>query len=172
MTDHPSTDPAGTATPPTIAPSTLPRTDSDALADALRAEVAAIYAYGTVAAYALPGRMDQIAGHVAAHRARREAVIGILTDAGRQTPAAAAGYTLPFPVDDPESAARLAATAEQDCAVAWRSVLERAHADGTRAFALPALSDAAVRAGKWRVALDVAPPTIRFPGTPDEDRPN
>lgn len=168
MTDRAPADAADTAATPTIAPATLPRTDSDALADALRAEQAAIYAYGTVSAYSRPGRKDRIAGHIAAHRARREAVIGVLTDAGRPAPAAAAGYTLPFPVDDPESAARLAVTAEQDCTVAWRSVLERARTDGTRAFAVPALSDAAVRAGKWRVALDAAPPTVPFPGTPDE----
>ncbi|QDQ97672.1 ferritin-like domain-containing protein [Tomitella fengzijianii] len=144
-------------------------TDADvaALTTALGAEDGALYAYGTATAFAQPDRLPQIAEHAAAHRARRESVIAILTAAGAGVPPSAAGYTLPFPVDDPVSAARLAATSEHDCAVAWRSALEHAKSPEVRDFSATALADAAVRAGKWRVALGITPATVAFPGTPE-----
>lgn len=155
------------AAEPTVDPTTLPDADTSALADALRAEDAAVYAYGMTTAFALPARQKQIAEHTAAHRARREAVTDMLTAAGVPAPPTAAGYTFPFPVDDPTSAARLAATAEHDCAVAWRSALEHAETAGVRDFAVTALTDSAVQAGNWRVALGIEPPTVAFPGTPE-----
>lgn len=159
---------------PAVAPSTssasgtpeLSDADIAALSTALGAEDGAIYAYGTATAFARPDRLSQIAEHAAAHRARREAVIAMLTAAGADAPPAAAGYTLPFPVDDAASAGRLAVTAEHDCAVAWRSALEHARSSEIRDFAVTALSDAAVRAGRWRVAVGTVPPTVAFPGAP------
>lgn len=155
----PSAGPTGTAPD-------LSEADIAALSSALSAEDGAIYAYGVATAFARPDRLPQISEHVAAHRARREAVIAMLTAAGAVAPPAAAGYTLPFPVDDADSAARLAVAAEHDCAVAWRSALEHARSAEVRDFAVTALSDAAVRAGKWRVAVGTVPPTTAFPGTP------
>lgn len=160
-----TTAPATTAEPP-LDPAALTAGDITALTTGLAAEDAAIYAYGTMTAFARADRRPQIAEHAAAHRARRESLVRLLSAADAPVPPAAAGYTLPFPVTDPASAARLAVAAEEDCAVAWRSALERADSDGVRGIAVDALSAAAVLAARWRVALDVAPPTVPFPGTP------
>ncbi|GAA4816122.1 ferritin-like domain-containing protein [Tomitella cavernea] len=167
MTETPAATSAPAAASAVTDPARLTDADIAALTAALGAEDAALYAYGTATAFARPDRLPQIAEHAAAHRARRAAVIGILTAAGAPVPPSAAGYTLPFPVDDPVSAARLAVVAEHDCAVAWRSALEHADSAGVRDFSATALADAAVRAGKWRVALGTVPATVAFPGTPE-----
>lgn len=140
--------------------------DIDALGFALQAENAAIYSYGLITAYGNPGRRDQVAIHTAAHRARRDGAEALLSAAGAAAPAAAAGYTVPFPVTDANSAAELAVAAEQDAAVAWRSALERADSERVRTVAIDNLTDSAIRTGNWRLALGVEPPTTAFPGQP------
>src|SRR5699024_1711666 len=71
----PSTPNAG----PTRTAPDLSDADIAALSSALSAEDGAIYAYGVATAFARPDRLPQISEHVAAHRARREAVIAMLT---------------------------------------------------------------------------------------------
>lgn len=143
-----------------------PGPEQQALVDALRAEYAAIFAYGPVAAFSNPTRANLVAANTAAHRARRDATIDALTAAGVEPPQPDPGYTLPFPVTDPTSAARMAAQVEADTAVAWRSVLERAQSEDTRESAVTALTEAAVRAANWRAILGDQPPTTAFPGQP------
>ena len=155
-----------TAPTPAADAEPLSENDIDALGLALQAENAAIYSYGLITAYGNPGRRDQVAIHSAAHRARRDGAQTMLTAAGAAAPTAAAGYTVPFPVTDADSAARLAVAAEQDAAVAWRSALERAESERVRTVAIDNLTDSAIRAGNWRVALGIAPPTTAFPGQP------
>ncbi|MDG3010950.1 ferritin-like domain-containing protein [Rhodococcus sp. D2-41] len=138
--------------------------DQQALTGALQSVYAAVYAYGLIAAYANPTRATQVATLVAAHRAVRDEAVDLLASAGAPIPREAAGYTVPFPVTDPKSAARLAVRVEDDCAVAWRAALERADAEAVRDIAVQALADCAVRAGNWNVALNVQPPTTAFPG--------
>jgi hypothetical protein len=77
------------------------------------------------------------------------------------------GYLTPEPVTDAASALRLAITAETDAAAAWRSVVERSPADADmRGTALEALTDAAVRATRWRATAGTTPLTVPFPGAP------
>ncbi|MCX5046548.1 ferritin-like domain-containing protein [Aldersonia sp. NBC_00410] len=140
--------------------------EQQALIDALRAEHAAIFAYGLVAAFSNPQRADLIATNSAAHRARRDATIDALTAASIDPPVADSGYTVPFPVVDPITAAQLAATVESDTAVAWRSVVERAAAEHTRRTGVDALTECAVRLATWRTILGTAPVTVPFPGQP------
>lgn len=140
--------------------------EQQALVDALRAEHAAVFAYGIVAAYSNPARSTQVAADTAAHRARRDATIDALSAANVIAPGAEPGYTLPFPVTDPTTALQLAVQVEADTAVAWRSVIERAQSEPTRASAVDALTESAVRAANWRAVLGVAPPTVAFPGQP------
>ncbi len=144
----------------------------DALQGALAAEHAAIWAYGVVAAF-VPGALDgQLEEAASAHQARRDAIERVLIDAGALPVPPEPGYLTPQPVTDAASALRLAITAETDAAAAWRSVVElspveRSAADpGLRGAALDALTEAAVRATRWRATASVSPLTVPFPGAP------
>jgi hypothetical protein len=138
--------------------------EQQSLVDALAAEHSAVFGYGVVSAFADPARADDVATDTAAHRARRDATIDALISVGVDPPVAAPGYTVPFPVIDPSSAARLALQIETDTAVAWRSVVERARSEPARANAIEALTDTAVRAAHWRTHLGIVPPSVPFPG--------
>ncbi|MFD4295540.1 ferritin-like domain-containing protein [Rhodococcus sp. NPDC058505] len=140
--------------------------EQQALVDALRAEHAAVFAYGIVAAYSNPTRAAQVAADTAAHRARRDATIDALSAANVDAPGAEPGYTIPFPVADPTAAIQLAVQIEADTATAWRSVIERAQSEPVRAAAVDALTESALRAASWRAVLGVNPPTVAFPGQP------
>jgi len=146
--------------------------EQQALADALRAEHAAVYAYGLVDAYAAPQRRTAVNEAASAHRARRDATTSLLRTNGVAPPAAEAGYVIPMPVTDPTTAVALAAEIENETAVAWRSLLERSTpqpggtAMGLRSTAVGSLTDCAVRGARWRVVLGQSPPTRAFPGQP------
>jgi hypothetical protein len=140
--------------------------EQQGLIDAVRAEHAAVFAYGIVAAFSNPQRADLIATNSAAHRARRDATVDALTAASVPAPVADSGYTVPFAVFDPVTAAQLAATIESDTAVAWRSVVERAESEHTRRTGIEALTECAVRLATWRTILGTAPATVPFPGQP------
>lgn len=144
-----------------------PQVPVGALQAALGAEHAAVWAYGLVGAFvpdALSRRLDEAA---TAHQARRDATQRILIDAGAAPVPPEPGYLTPEPVTDAASALRLAITAETDAAAAWRSVVERSPADADlRGTALEALTDAAVRATRWRATVGATPLTVPFPGAP------
>ena len=140
--------------------------EQQALVDALQAEYAAIYAYGVIGAFSNPDRSELVAVDAAAHRARRDSTVDALIAASVRAPEPAAGYTIPFPVVDPISAAQLAAQVESDTAVAWRSVIERAQSEHTRGTGVDALTECALRLGTWRKILGTTPPSVPFPGQP------
>lgn len=135
-----------------------------ALYDAVVTEHAAIYGYGVVSAHSLPTRNELISEALAAHRERREAALALLAAQDVDAPLPAAGYQLPITVDSPTEAARLAARIEDDCAVAWRAVLEQSGSAEDRGFALSALTQCAVLAARWRQVLGGWPITRAFPG--------
>ncbi|WP_406231389.1 ferritin-like domain-containing protein [Nocardia sp. NBC_01009] len=141
-------------------------TDAERLAliDALNAEYAAVYAYGVIDAYASTERDRLVTQYTAAHRARRDSTVEALTAAGTTAPPPDAAYTAPFPIDDPIPAANLAVTVETDCAVAWRSVVERADTELVRWMGIEALTESALRQATWQAILGAAPPTVAFPG--------
>ncbi|MFC9789939.1 ferritin-like domain-containing protein [Rhodococcus sp. NPDC127528] len=153
-------------TSPTSSSTATVGPEQQGLVDALRAEHAAVYAYGIVAAFSNPTRAGQVSADAAAHRARRDATADALAAASVTAPGAETGYTLPFPVTDPTTAIQLAAQVEADTAVAWRSVIERAQSEPTRAMGVDALTEAALRGARWRAVLGVTPPTVAFPGQP------
>ena len=135
---------------------------SDGLADALRAEYAAIYGYGVVGPYL--SEAHAAAGKEAeeTHRQRRDTLLEQLAEASAAPPAAEAAYRLPFPVTDAAAAVKLAVHLEEGCAEAWRAALPVTTGE-QRKFALDALIDCAVRATRWRVAAGL-PATVPFPG--------
>ncbi len=135
-----------------------------ALYDAVVGEHAAIYGYGVVSAHSLPTRNELVSEALAQHRDRREAALAMLAASEIKAPLPAAGYQLPLVIDSPTAAARLAARIEDDCAVAWRAVLEQSGSEQDRRFALTALTQCAVLAARWRQVVGAWPVTRAFPG--------
>ena len=155
------TSPTPSTTPDPDRPSDA---DKAALFDAVATEHAAIYGYGMVSAHSSPDENDLVSQALAQHRERREAAITMLTDRSAKAPLPAVGYQLPFPVADPVDAGKLAVRMENDCAVAWRAVLEQASSEQDRAFAVTALGESAVLAARWNQVIGVWPVTSAFPG--------
>lgn len=132
------------------------------LGAALAAEEAAIYAYGLVGVrLTSAGEETEARAAEQAHRQRRDYLVGIVQSAAP----APAGYRLPFPVTDRATALKLAIQVEDGVAQAWRPVLPVTTAAG-RGTALAALTDAAVRATRWRRLAEANPVTMAFPGRP------
>ena len=131
---------------------------------ALAAEQAAIYAYGIIGVR-LASAGDQAEARTAeqAHRQRRDYLVIRMDQLQVAASAAPAGYELPFPVTDRAAALKLAIRIEDGVAQAWRPVLPVTQ-DADRATALSALTDAAVRATRWRRLAEVTPVTLPFPG--------
>lgn len=140
-------------------------TTTDALIVALNAENAAIFTYGVVAAYAATSRSQTIAEYTAEHRSRREELAAALTAAKVPVPAAAPGYNLSAPVTDPVSALTAALTTEEDCAVAYRALIEQAGDAPARRLGLDGLTETAGRAATWRLTLRISPVTVALPGS-------
>ncbi|MFD4401921.1 ferritin-like domain-containing protein [Nocardia sp. NPDC058499] len=141
-------------------------TEQQALADALGAEYAAVYAYGMIATHAGADQQRTVAQYTAAHRARRDATVDILSGRRGTVPPPEAAYTMPLAVTDPDSAAQLAIVVETDTAVAWRAVVEQAETDTTRRIGIEALTESAGRVAVWRSVRGADPVTTAFPGRP------
>ncbi|MEZ7005943.1 ferritin-like domain-containing protein [Streptomyces sp. AD55] len=137
----------------------------EALQAALAAEHAAVYGYGVVGGRIGEGRRTEARAAYDAHRARRDALAREVRDLGGRPVAAAAGYTLPFPVRDAASAVRLAAELEDGVAGVY-SDLVRAADGARRATAAGALREAAVRAVRWRGGSVAFPGLAERAGTP------
>ncbi|MFE9776310.1 ferritin-like domain-containing protein [Streptomyces sp. NPDC005931] len=128
-----------------------------ALQAALAAEHAAVYGYGVVGGRIGEERRAEARTAYDAHRARRDALVREVRDAGGEPVAAAAAYALPFPVPDPAAAVRLAAELEDRVAGVY-SDLVRSSGGERRGTAAGALREAAVRAVRWRGE------SVAFPG--------
>jgi hypothetical protein len=139
-------------------------TAANATQDALGAEHAALWVYGLVSAF-LPADFDAaVQEGRSAHRARRDATELLLSGAGQSPRSAEPAYVTPQPVTDQASAIAVLVVAETDVTVAWRAVLERTDDKALRAAALAGLTDAAVRATRWRRAGGQTPATSALPG--------
>lgn len=141
--------------------------DSAALCDALSVEYSTVYGYGMVSALSPPSVNDIVVEALNQHRQRRDDVIAMLNARKVIPPVAAAGYQLPMVVASPADAARLAVRMENDCATAWRAVIEHAEAADDRAFGSTALTQSAVMAARWNRVLNAWPITTAFPGGND-----
>jgi hypothetical protein len=134
------------------------------LAAALAAEEATIYAYGILGVkLTAEGDVAEARAAEAAHRARRDVLVLRLAALQASAAPTPAGYDLPFPVTDRDTAVKLAIQIEDGVAQAWRAVLP-ASTGPDRAAALNALIDAAVRATRWRRLGEVTPATMAWPG--------
>ena len=145
-------------------PGSLPQDTVEAMQAALGAEHAAIWVYGLVSAF-LPSDLNQaVSEGMTAHRARRDATARLLTAAGLSPKPAEAAYMPPKPVDSRDSAIAVLVTAESDLTVAWRAVLDRSDDPALRRSALDALTNAAVRATRWRKKAGTTPVATALPG--------
>ncbi|MEV4202485.1 ferritin-like domain-containing protein [Micromonospora globbae] len=142
-----------------------PPAPAEALAAALTAEYAAIYAYGPIGVRLSGAARTAARQAEAAHRRRRDALVLQLSTAGATVPPDRAGYALPFPITDRASALRLAVEVEERTAAHWRAALA-ATTGPDRDQALDALIDYSVRATRWRRTAGVDPVTVPFPGRP------
>ncbi len=158
-------------TSPEPVPSRPEAADLAALYDVVTVEHATVYGYGIVSAHSTPEDNDLVAVAMKAHRTQREQAMELLSAQSVTPPLPAAGYQLPMKVDDPADAANLAVRMEDDAAVAWRAVLEQAPAgsggDAVRTVAVPALTQSAVLAARWKRILKAWPLTRAFPGGTD-----
>jgi hypothetical protein len=151
---------------PAPQPTSLPGDAAAATQDALGAEHAALWVYGLVSAFLPADFGNALQEGTNAHRTRRDATELLLSGAGQSPRSAEPAYVTPQPVTDQPSAIAVVVTAETDVAVAWRAVLERTDDKGLRAAALAGLTDAAVRATRWRREAGQTPAAPPLPGTP------
>ncbi|MFD7690069.1 ferritin-like domain-containing protein [Streptomyces sp. NPDC059781] len=128
-----------------------------ALQAALAAEHAAVYGYGVVGGRIGKDRSTEARTAYDAHRARRDALVRTVKDAGGAPVAAAAGYALPFPVPDAAAALRLAAELEDRVAGVYADLV-RASGGEQRRGAAEAMREAAVRSVRW------SGESVAFPG--------
>jgi hypothetical protein len=151
----------GTASP---SPSPSGTGQLPALQTGLAAEHAVIWGYGVVGAHVSGALLAQVREADDAHRTLRDDTIALVARYGGDPVATQPAYALPFPVTDRASALRLAVHLEEGAAAAWRYAVAATDDIEVRRTALTALSDAAVRATRWRLALPTTPATVPFPG--------
>ncbi|HEX6970388.1 MAG TPA: ferritin-like domain-containing protein [Micromonosporaceae bacterium] len=138
---------------------------NEQLTAALRAEYAAIFAYGVIGARLKGDSAATARAAESAHRDRRDSLTVLLSGDSARVPAAEPAYALPFPVTDRVSALRLAIEIETRTAAVWRAVLPVTTGERRRQ-ALDGLTDCAVRAVRWRRVAGITPATVVFPGRP------
>jgi hypothetical protein len=139
-------------------------TETAALQEALAAEHAAVWGYGSVGAALPPESRAQAQLAENAHRDVRDRLAKLLEDRGADPVPAEAGYTLPFPVLSPVDAAALAVALEDGVAAAWVRVLDQAVQAAVRRLVTEDLAATEVRAVGWRIAAGRPEVTSAFPG--------
>jgi hypothetical protein len=151
--------------PPSTAPSTtLPGDTTAALQQALSAEHAALWLYGTASAFITGSAETEIAAAMTSVQNLRDATEQWLTSGGATPQPAQPAYLVPKPVTNQPSALAALGIAESDATVAWRSVLEHTDDAKLRDAALAALIDSAVRQTRWRRLSGQSPASIPMPG--------
>lgn len=131
-----------------------------ALAKALAAEHAAVYAYGVIGAKTSGALRARATTGFDAHRARRDQLRALMRRRG-ETPAEPGSYQLPFVVNTAAQAARLAAYIEERVCAAYVEL--SADTDpGLRRLAVLATQECAVRGFGWQ------PEIVAFPGLPGQ----
>lgn len=128
-----------------------------ALQTALAAEHAAVYGYGVVGARG-GDRYARAADHDwKVHREHRDQLIALLRQRHVDPVGSKAGYALPFDVDGPRSAARLASHLEDGVAAAYLQLVAVTDPK-LRSLGARLLRDATVRGARWGGS------TAAFPG--------
>jgi hypothetical protein len=137
----------------------------DVVQGALRAEHAAIYAYGVIAAQLAGQPRRDASAALDEHRARRDRLRAYVIEGGAKPAEPDAAYQLPGPVVTPAAAQALAADVERQVALAYGDLVAAA-ADDVRGFAARALADAAVRETGWSGRAPQFPGLVRADVSP------
>ncbi|MBE9374321.1 ferritin-like domain-containing protein [Saccharopolyspora sp. HNM0983] len=139
----------------------------EALRSALQAEHAALWTCGLATAFAGAERVSSAVHEATAqHERLRDGAEQALRRIGQTPPAARPAYDVGSRPEDENSMIRVLITAETDCQVGWRSVLDTAGDRGVRELALDGLTTAATRATRWRITVGERPAAAPLPGDP------
>jgi len=134
---------------PSPAPSSAEDPTATALQTTLAAEHAAVFVYGALGGQTSQSRTPELYAAVtaayAAHRARRDDLTARLRAGGVTPVAAEPGYRLPDDLGTPEAITARAGELEEAAASTYAYLVASSTGD-TRAWAIDALLDAAVRA--------------------------
>jgi uncharacterized protein DUF4439 len=139
-----------------------------ALQQALGAEHAALWLYGTASAFVAGSAETEILAAMASVQKLRDATEQRLSEDHVTPQPAQPAYVVPKPVTDQASALAALGIAESDATVAWRSVLEHqgnTDVPSVATEALNALVDSAVRETRWRRLSGQTPASIALPGS-------
>lgn len=131
-------------------------TEAEALAAAVIAEDAVVYAYGVLGPHLADADRDLVRGALAAHRARAFTLRERILAGGGAGPDTPVAYDLPFVVDDDVSARRLAALVEMRLAAHYAD-LAAATSGSSRSDAVLAARESAVRAIGWGAVPEAFP---------------
>ena len=137
--------------------------ETDALEKLLVTEHQAVWAYGVIGARLDDARRPRALAAYDAHRLLRDELLTLLRARSLPTPGPALAYDLT--VTDPRSAVQQAIRVEDALCVRWRDLVASTDAADLRRLAVRGLSEAAVRAVRWRQSGGVAPVTVPFPGS-------
>ncbi|GIH68746.1 ferritin-like domain-containing protein [Sphaerimonospora thailandensis] len=154
MTDPAIAQPA--ATEPAAA---VPAAGGDALARALAAEHAAVYAYGVIGGKVADGLRARATGGFDAHRARRDQLRSMIAQRGGSPTEPGPAYHLPFEVRTSADAVRLAVLVEGRLITAYLE-LAADRDPSLRRLAALAAQECATRAYGWQPSISA------FPGMP------
>jgi hypothetical protein len=136
-------------------------TRDEALQSVLAGEHAAVYAYGVVGAHvSSPAEVKSAQQAFALHRARRDHVAALITQAGGTPVGTLAGYDLGGPVTTHDAARALAARVEASTAGPYADLVT-AGSGALRNAAAGWLVDASVRSVRW------GGHPVPFPGLPE-----
>ena len=138
-------------------------TEASALAELLSAEHQAIWAYGVIGAHLDEERRTTALAAYDAHRLLRDSLLARMRSRGLPTPGPALAYEMT--VTTPGSAVQQAILLEDGLTARWHDLVASTENRDLRALAVRALSDAAVRATRWRISARVRPATVPLPGT-------
>jgi hypothetical protein len=149
---------------PSSADGSLAGDTAAALQNALSAENAALWLYGTASAFVSGSVAGEMVAAMGTVQNLRDATANRLTAGQVKPQPAQPAYLVPSPVTDQASALAALGVAEADATVAWRSVLEHTDDARLRSAGLAALVDSAVRQTRWRRVSGQSPASVALPG--------
>lgn len=137
--------------------------DVDLLSTLLEAVHATVYGYGVLGA-----RLDEDARETALSafdgaRARRDQLSARLRERGATPPVSEPAYDVA--VASPAEALTLAVRLEEGLALRWRDLVAGTDDPALRTLGVAGLTEAAVRAARWRLLAGTRPATVALPGT-------
>ena len=136
--------------------------EADLLRTLVEAEHAAVYGYGVLGARLAEPLRTAAREADDAHRARRDELGALLRARRSAVPPTRAAYDVA--VADQADALALAVRLEEGMALRWRDLVGGTDDRALRAVGISALTDAAVRAARWRRAIGRRTGTVALPG--------